>query len=223
MAWVFEDKFNSDTKSTGDLNGQDGWSGGILFDVVNSNTFEGNQAVEGISANQIIVVTFTGVSVGTVYFSMRKDTQFRDASITFRHSGGNYVLFGFNTANLQVTDAGGVQNLDTNFTTSQYYTFEFNIISTSSFTFRYHDGTSYTSLFTGRTPTNTGAVTDIRLNMGSANSPATGAAYWDNISLTNPFAAGPANLKTWNTVLTASVKTNDTVAIENVKTINTVT
>ena len=77
MAWTYEQKFNSLT--TGDLNGQDSWSGDTEFDVQESVTYEGAKAIQvtdpGGQANGNIVRTISGVSSGVVYFAMRVSGQ----------------------------------------------------------------------------------------------------------------------------------------------------
>jgi len=95
--------------------------------------------------------SISGVSSGTVYFSMRKDNQNRDARTMFRTGGADYATFGFDSSNLQVAHNGGTDTLVSGFTTSQYYTFEFNIISTSTFTYRYYDGASWSALSSTKT------------------------------------------------------------------------
>ncbi len=52
----------------------------------------------------------------------------------------------------------------------------------------------------------------------------TGSDVWNSIGtpVNVAVAAGPAKLKTWNTVLAAKVKTGDTALIAKIKTINTV-
>ena len=105
MAWTFEDKFNSDTKSLGDLNTQDGWSGAVEFDVQNTEKFEGDQAVECLSElKNIKSPTGLGETSGVMYVAMKPKTlptsgsEFRtylrdDANngmwnLTFRNNGG---------------------------------------------------------------------------------------------------------------------------------------
>ncbi|KKL04532.1 hypothetical protein LCGC14_2615110, partial [marine sediment metagenome] len=75
MAWPLTDKFNSDTKSLGDLNGQDGWSGDTDFEVVNVGlaVVEGDQGIQfgsggGSGADDIEIAV--SVTEGTMYISM---------------------------------------------------------------------------------------------------------------------------------------------------------
>lgn len=97
------------------------------------------------------------------------------------------------------------------------------------------DGDTFTGTGTGQTVR--WDSTDSRYSRGSTEVDTTpssvtmshtmsaGTANWTTVcmEILVESAAGPANLKTWNTVAAASVKTGDTVAIASIKTIDTVT
>lgn len=190
MAWTFEDKFNSDTKSTGDLNGQDGWSGSTAYDVVTSNCYEGDQCVMATSANANMDQTISAVSSGTVYVAMRKETQNRDALVDLRTSGSIYTRLQFNGSDILIYKDGGSDTVISGFTTSQYYVFEIQVDSTSSFKYRIHDGTSWSSQSGATTPIDSNSIEVVRMSMGSGSAPATGDMYWDIITPTNPVLEG---------------------------------
>lgn len=186
--WTVEDLFNSDTKSTGDLNGQDGWSGSVCYDIQGSVFYEGDQAVKGTSCNANMELSITAVSSGTLYVALRKDTQNRDGSFFLETNTGanNWMYITFNGSNLVVSNGAGEDTLISGFTTSQFYLFEIEIVGTSSYKIRYHNGTSWSTQTSAKTAINTGSVDSIRLSMGSGNPPATGDMYWDTITPTNP-------------------------------------
>ena len=69
--WTYEQNFNGLT--TGDLNGQDSWSGPVMYDVA-STAYEGSQGVTATpdAQSNVITRTITGISSGSVYFALRK-------------------------------------------------------------------------------------------------------------------------------------------------------
>lgn len=71
--FVFEDGFNSDTKSTGDLNSQDGWTCGAEYDIQNTVYAEGDQAGIIGEADASCAQTISDVDDGIVYVYMRSE------------------------------------------------------------------------------------------------------------------------------------------------------
>lgn len=72
MAWTYEQTFNS--LSTGDLNGQDSWSGSTNFDVSTTSPYEGANCVSCVlHADSSVTIdrSITGISAGTLYVSMK--------------------------------------------------------------------------------------------------------------------------------------------------------
>lgn len=70
--WTYEQLFNGLT--TADLNGQDSWSGSTTFDVDTTAPYEGAKCVSSVlNSDSTINIdrTFTGISSGTVYVSMK--------------------------------------------------------------------------------------------------------------------------------------------------------
>lgn len=200
MAWVAEETFESysDGNDINGLNGGSGWSGawsgtGSKYYVSNAAPYQGSLSARGINSNANMDRGISSaVSSGTVYVAIRKETTNRDGSFWLRTSGSTFTICYFESDYVYVTHSGGAATLLDPFTTGQYYVLEINIISTSSFTARLHDGTSWGSLTSTLTPNNVGAVDGIRLSMGSGSAPATGTMYWDYISPTDPTAAPPA-------------------------------
>ncbi len=77
--WVFEDKFNSDTKSIGNLNGQDSWSlveGEDVWTVQTVSKYEGNQGVSclHITTDSVIGFPVTAAVSGTMYIALMRAT-----------------------------------------------------------------------------------------------------------------------------------------------------
>lgn len=62
--WVYEALFNSGTYSTGDLNGQESWSGNAAFDVVSDEYLEGDQSINVQPAGAQIEIEQTGLATG---------------------------------------------------------------------------------------------------------------------------------------------------------------
>lgn len=227
MAWVFEDKFNSDTKSTGDLNGQDGWSGGTGTDIVTTTPYEGDQCVSG-GDEAVITNTFTAVNSGVVYFAMRRsnnnsgdsEMDFRANSntqlkirITFNGTGGRHGI-------VEITNGASVSDVIASYSVDQWYLFELTINSNDTHDIRYHNGSSWSTPITGLAAA-TGVTADIDAVRITGGTP--GATLYDYISPTNPFggASGPANLKLYNTNLKANIKSINTNLIANCKSLNT--
>ena len=193
MAWTFEDKFNSDTKSTGDLNGQDGWSGGTSVDIVTTTPFEGDQHVSIISSGAI-EVSFTAVTDGTFYFSFFRVDTTGDATFDVEISGGGnrirYILGnGGEDMKLTASDGAGVHTLLTTILTGQWYTVELNFTASDTHTTRVHDGTGWSAL-SGSLDAETGNGGDIAtLNMATGGG--AGVCHFDDITPTNPFPFKP--------------------------------
>lgn len=183
MAWAFEDKFNSDTKSTGDLNGQDSWTGGTGYDVTSSVSYEGGQSVTGNATNQDIEVSFTGVASGKVYFAFMKPDATGNIDMRF-YSGANFrTRFQLNGGSLYYRN-NETDTVWTTYTNSQWYVIEFDFDAAGAGTYnaRYHDGTSWSTAITGIAIQGTAANIDkILFNQG-----ASGVGYWDTITPTDP-------------------------------------
>ena len=161
MAWTFEDKFNSDTKSTGDLNGQDGWSGVTTVDVVTTTPYEGDQCVSG-GDEAVMTRTFTAVNSGVVYFAMRRSTVASgDAETDFRANSNTQIKirFRFGT-DVTVTNGGSTSTVIASPSANQWYLFELTINSDDTHAVRYHNGTSWSTPITGL-GANTGVTPNI--------------------------------------------------------------
>lgn len=228
MAWVAEENFNS--LSDGDLNGQGGgsgwsanWSGGTNYDVQGSTVYEGAKAVQGVNANQNITRALTtAVSAGVVYWAMRCNMgPTGDAAVDLKTGGNIYARIQFRSdggspANILVA-TGTAQNTIVSGFSNIWYVIELTIISTSSFSIRVHNGTSWSSSFGPYTSNTTGSVDTVQFNSGGDQT-----LYVDTFTATDPTAAaGPANLKSYNTNLKANIKSINTNLIANVKSLNT--
>jgi len=217
MAWSFEDKFNSDTKSIGDLNGQDGWSGITTFDVQNSVVYQGDQAiVETSGGGGSIDVSISAVSDGTVYFAMRRNSTTGDSTTAFMNGTTTQFRISFELAKIRTDNGGSVVDLLNPYVANTWYLFEVIFDANNTHTIRIHDGSSWSSSFGPYTATNTSDINAVRLNSGGTNS-----QYWDIITGTNPLASGPSNLKSLDTNLKANIKSYNTNLIANIKSIDT--
>lgn len=187
MAWVFEDKFNSDTKSTGDLNGQDGWSGGTGSDVVTTTPYEGNQCVSG-GDEALITNTFTAVSSGVMYVAIRRSTSSGDAEFDFRANGNTQqkIRIGFIGGNVTITNGAGTSTVISTYAVDTWYLFEVTINADDTHAIRYHNGTSWSTPITGLAAL-TGVTADVDAVRITGGTP--GAALYDSITPTNPIAS----------------------------------
>jgi len=134
--WTFEDKFNSDTKSIGDLNGQDGWSSGLarcyatdtaaaIFEgdqgiacVVNADSGTTYQNTTGVSATSGIVYTTmkaitTGLANNEFKFFIRDSVPSPCWSWGFRNVAGTPQAF--------FRSFGAYDYFDTNVTVGDWY------------------------------------------------------------------------------------------------------
>lgn len=187
MAWTFEDKFNSDTKSTGELVGQDGWTGTTgKYSVTNSVSYEGDQCVTGTSTNDYAYSpSFTAVTAGTFYAAIRKETTNRDAGWRLWNGSSQVMLtIGMQDTSLYISYSS--TDTPATFTTGTWYVYEIEIVSSTQFKYRYHDGTSWSTQTAAKNFAATGGATRISTVMGSPNAPATGVAYFDCVSPTDP-------------------------------------
>lgn len=223
MTWVFEAKFDSDSSpaySTGDLNGQNSWSGGTGTDVVTTTPYQGDQCVSGgDEAN--ITRTFTAVNSGVVYFAMRRSTVASgDARLDFRANSNTQIKtwVRFST-DVTIINGGGSSTIIGSPSANQWYLFELTINSNDTFDIRYHNGTSWSTPITGLA-SNTGVTADIDAIRITGGTP--GACLYDYISPTNPIgSSGPANLKSLDTNLKANIKSYNTNLLANIKSIDT--
>ena len=186
--WTFEELFNSDTKTTGDLNGQDGWTANVLWDVSASYYYDGDQCLAGTNVNDYATCTaFTyPVTGGVMYVAGNKATQNRDTVFDLMGGGSLYCRLNFTGTDITVTRNGGSTTLLSSFTTSQWYVFEVTISSPSSFSVRLHNGTSWGTSTGSLTAINSVRIDQVRISTGSGSTPATGLCLWDTITPTDP-------------------------------------
>jgi len=190
-AWLFEDSFNSDTKSTGDLNGQDGWDTcDTDFDVTATNPFEGDQTVTATAANGACTNTFTDSDNGKLYFSTRRAGTTSDGQIKIFSNNGVAIRIQFvhGDGNDQITirDGAGSFTLVNGFTNDIYYTTELEYFTDCTHIVRIHDTkgwSAFSGTLDGRdcTPANDD-LDAISLEVGGSGS----QTNFDNITATNP-------------------------------------
>lgn len=104
MATIFEDNFNSYTD--GDLNGQGGWSGDVVFDIQGVTVKEGAKAVScaGTGLPNNIIKVGTSVATGTITVFMRRSVINDGYSAFILHEGITSVLA------VILWDTGHIQN-----------------------------------------------------------------------------------------------------------------
>lgn len=180
MAFLYDQGF--ETLNTGDLNGQDSWSGDTDFDVTTSNPYEGLKCVTGTAANGTISRAFTASTSGVAYFAMRHSGT-GDASFVFRTTGNTVTRFlvTFDSTNVVVTSGAGTATLISNYTDNAYYLFECTYNASNQHNIRAHDGSSWGSATGLLNAANNGNVDGVALNQG-----ASGTVFLDIISPNNP-------------------------------------
>ena len=154
--WTYQQDFN--TLTSGNLNGQDSWSGSASYDIQTTVRYEGAKAVEVVgSAPSGIVRDITGISDGLVYVALRVTATpptGNHAGIILREgaSGRMYVRFGSN-GYIQISSAGVYQDIMT-YNTDQWYVIaiEFDdVAQADKYRAKVHNGTvwsSWTSWYT---------------------------------------------------------------------------
>ena len=112
--WVYEQNFNSLT--TGDLNGQDSWSGPVIYDVENTVVYEGANAVgAGVDgSNNVISRTITGVTDGSVYFAMRRSAELDGIFFVSLNEGASQEMRIYFTSDGVLSILNGTDNSNVN-------------------------------------------------------------------------------------------------------------
>ena len=226
MAWTHTDLFNSDTKSLGDLNGQDGWTADARWDVVTTSPYEGDQCITAIFEGGSTPTLTLGadVSAGIMYVAGKFNSQMisvGDCTFYLRDTASSSRAgVGLHTGELRYTSAASTR---TSFgitpTAGSWYLFEIEVNSLGQARFRCHDGSSWTTQ-TGWCSAFGGSGLDVRsinINQGSGGNAAS-QSWWDTITPTNPISS--TSIKTYNGLAVASVKTVNGLAIASVKTKN---
>ena len=182
MAWSYEQLFNS--LNTGDLNGQDSWSGDPNYDVGTTAPFEGTKGVQSTASNGTIRRAITAVSSGVMYFAMRRPDTISDAEFQLRTAGNTLVRLqiAFQGGNITVSDSASPHTLVTNYSTSVFYVFEVTFDASNQHSIRYRTTATAWSASTGNLAAeNNGDIDAVGFSQGSL-----GTAYIDTITPTDP-------------------------------------
>lgn len=181
IPWTYTQNFDSLT--VGDLNGQDSWSGSVLYDIQTSVKYQGTKAVQGIGTNANMTRALTATDQGVMYFAMMKPDTISDASFQLMTGGNTAVRLQvtFQSGNITVTNGAGSSTVIAGYSTATFYLFEVTYNLNNTHSIRYHDGVSWSTPITALTAVNNGTIDGIRFNQGS-----TGTAYWDIITPTSP-------------------------------------
>jgi len=237
-AWAGIDNF--DSYGDGDLHGESGgsgwsdaWGGSTAYDVQGTTTFGGStKAVQhDTSSTGTIVRTLTSsVDSGDLYYAIRTDDASLDGiqfeiqdgatlggAVSFENDGG--ATYQIRVSTHAVADILESLAADT------WYIININFVSSTQFKVRAKvEGGSFNAYSSDLTYINSVNnpdrldMTSFPIGSGQVN------LYIDEIGTTDPdaAAAGPAALKTLDTIAAASIKTIDGVAIASVKTWNTI-
>ena len=187
MAWTYNQNF--DDLTTGDLNGQDSWSGSTAWDVQTSVVQAGAKAIScvGSSSNENITRTITATTSGHFIFYMRathsggthtgSTHRFRNASAIGRFE----VRFTQNSNNLQLVGSSTI-TLVSGYSINTWYKIEIDYNTTTGVTrARVDDG----AWSTDAGMASTGDITELFFQTNDAPSPA-GTYYFDTISDNTP-------------------------------------
>lgn len=208
-----------DTYDNGDINGQGTWSGSTNHDVQTTVKQAGTKAIADATGGAIIDASFTIQADGNQVIYCRS-TNISTVNYIFakiREDGANNVSgFRSNNSTIERWDTDGFTSLGSA-SADTWIKVEMEWkTATDEIRFNLDDG-GFTA-FKGTAALITTGIDLIRIDGGALSS---ATVYYDTFEDATP-AVGPANLKTWNTVLAANVKTGNTVAIASIKTIDTV-
>ena len=194
--WTYEINFNSPTYSTGDLNGQNTWTGSVNFDVITATKYEGDQGADGLSTTGWTYIDLPVDTVsGTMYFAVRTDKT--NGAIVYINGYYGASQFGgiFNfegdSNKMSTAFADGIQDWFGNYNADQWYIVKF-----------YYDGVAHqvqTSVYDGSSWTD-GALHTLTAAQFSnftkfqiyLQNVAGTHFYFDNITATNPIAPPPS-------------------------------
>lgn len=197
-AWSYVTSFESGTFSTGDLNGQDSWTGGTSFDVVNTQASDGTQSV-AVAANDNISRTITQVTDDptTVYFSVRTtDATTADnwlirfyADTGYTQNVGSFYLGGATQGTFHWRESGGTWHAAGTYDVDTWYDVKLEIDYTNDCVTVTIDGGTPTACLDNSDAAALSDIEAIRLyyNNGDADVP---TFYFDNLSDTAPTQGG---------------------------------
>lgn len=232
MAWVAVETFEGYTvgESLNGKNGGSGWAGAWTSNalplITSSVVYEGTRAVSDAGGNPAAVRVLSSAisdSNSVVYVAMRRSSS---------GAGAHYFVLANSSSSARVTikfdNAGNITGNGTTVTSysaDTYYVLRITLnTSGNTYTVAYSTG-AYGSA--GTFSSDTAAISmassgDIDRVTFDAD---TGAnSYWDYISPTSPFVAGPASVKTFDGVTQSSgIKTYFGVATASVKSVNGIT
>ena len=186
--WTYEQNFNG--LSSGNLSGQDEWSGPRVFYVQDSVTYEGAKAVEiigGPGTDEWARRDITGISDGLVYIAMRRNnTDDGNTVVALRDSGTDVMLVKFDaTGYYRIRSDTAWVNVAT-YNADQWYVvaIEFDdLAQNDKYRTRIHDGSSWSSWSNWENTLN--SYSDIDQILFMVDSVTNGVtAYWDRISAT---------------------------------------
>lgn len=186
-----------DSLTTGNLNGQDSWSGATTYQVETTTKFKGAKACSVASGNNDMQRTITAVDSGDMYWAM-------EYSGTNSGYGGMYFYNGATLAGLvrfdsgpsviEVLGSGAYTTILSNPVSDTWYIINVNFISATQFKVRIKAAGgawgSFTSALTWQSSVSTITVLGLEGNVSGAT------YYWDEIGTTDPDAAAVTAVNT---------------------------
>ena len=180
MAWTYEQKF--DGLTTGDLNGQDSWSGSTNFDVSTTNPAQGAKCVTitGDATERQISRTITAVNDGIFYVSMRSADTSHLFVLKIFSVGGQLTSLNFHPTgpNIWVYNGATPTNIVTTWTANTWYRFGIEIIGDGTFKINV-DGGAWSAAYAYQDATGDDDVDQILFELAASYS---GEAAFDFIS-----------------------------------------
>lgn len=155
--WSYIQTFES--LSNGDLNGQDSWSGGTMFDVIDTDAAYGSKSVSVTSQGNIYRdVTRADADPTTVFFSMKySDTSSTSENFGLRFFGttggssqgiGTLYFSGATAGKIHWREIGGTWHAIQNFTANVWYDIKLRFDFTNDDVYVTVDGGSEQGPFT---------------------------------------------------------------------------
>lgn len=196
-------------------------------DIATGVTYNAVSMTQVVKVDTVITGRFTYIygllnpatGANDVVISISESKTIRSASVSYTGVDQGQTL-----TDITDTDQAGTGTTTTiNMTTTSDNSWGFMVVKADNGTIAAGSGTTLIGVTSGTSVGafekdfgTSGAETMNATQNGNGNTNAVSVAF------TPAVAAGPATLKTWNTVTAANVKTVDTVAIANIKTIDTI-
>jgi len=193
----FEDLFNSDTKSTGSINGQDGWViNSAIAQVINTTKYEGDQGLQfdnTAETDYSAAHALDSLSLWNEYIAIKRSTDTNQSAMIQIFSGSHVfeteIRLDKDSTDIEVYGASGYDDTGQDWTAENWIILNFEIDSTAdTFKVRSKDGEAeWTDWSIDYDMAVGNALTEIDLYAGNYGS-ATTYVYFDTLTCNDPTA-----------------------------------